>query len=234
MVRNMEINILYEDKSIIVCEKPVGVLSQADAEGKGSDMPALLAEHFAKKGEKATPYVLHRLDAAVGGVMVFAKNGKSAAAISAEIAQGKMQKEYFAICQGNVESSLGKEGELFDYLFRDARKNKSYVTDRKRAGVKDAKLTFRVLSVLEKDEGALSLIRVKLGTGRTHQIRVQFASRKHPLVGDKRYGSTVAAKNVALFSASLGFHHPVSQTYMTFSLPLPQGAVWDDFSESEE
>ena len=229
----MELNILYEDRSIIVCEKPVGVLSQADAEGKGSDMPTLLSEHFAQKGEKATPYVLHRLDAAVGGVMVFAKNSKSAAALSAEIARSEMQKEYFAVCQGDVESSLGKEGELFDYLFRDAKKNKSYVTDRKRAGVKDARLTFHVLSVLERKENSLSLVRVKLGTGRTHQIRVQFASRKHPLVGDKRYGSTVAAKNVALFSASLGFHHPVSEKFMTFSLPLPKGAVWDDFAESE-
>ena len=231
---NMELNILYEDKAIVVCEKPVGVLSQADAEGKGSDMPTLLSLHFAEKNEKATPYVLHRLDAAVGGLMVFAKTQKSAAVLSAEIARGEMQKEYFAVCQGNVEKDLGKEAELFDYLFRDAKKNKSYVTDRKRAGVKDARLTFRELSIVEREENTLSLVRVKLGTGRTHQIRVQFASRKHPLVGDKRYGSTVAAKNLALFSASLGFHHPSSGKFMTFSLPLPTGAVWDDFAESEE
>ena len=227
----MELNILYEDKAIIVCEKPVGVLSQTDAEGKGSDMPTLLLEYFVNKGERATPYVLHRLDAAVGGVMVFAKNQKSAAVLSAAIAQGKMQKEYFAICGGDVEKDLGKEGELFDYLFRDAKKNKSYVTDRKRAGVKDARLTYRVLATAKTDGGALSLCRVKLGTGRTHQIRVQFASRKHPLVGDKRYGSTVSAKNVALFSASIGFYHPTKGEFMTFSLPLPTGAVWDLFAK---
>lgn len=227
----MELNILYEDKALIVCEKPVGVLSQVDAQGKGSNMPTLLSEYFAKKGERATPYVLHRLDAAVGGVMVFAKTGKSAAALSAQIARGEMQKEYFAICQGDVEADLGKEGELFDYLFRDAKKNKSYVTDRKRAGVKDARLTYRVLSSLKTEDGLLSLVRVTLGTGRTHQIRVQFASRKHPLVGDKRYGSTVACKNVMLFSASLGFCHPTKGESMTFSLPLPAGAVWDRFAK---
>ena len=228
----MELNILYEDKAFIVCEKPVGVLSQSDATGKGSDMPALLSAHFASRGEKATPYVLHRLDAAVGGVMVFAKNQKSAAALSSQIAQGEMQKEYFAICQGNVENDLGAEGELFDYLFRDAKKNKSYVTARKRAGVKDARLTYRVLATVETAAGTLSLLRIKLGTGRTHQIRVQFASRQHPLVGDKRYGSTVAAKTLALFSASIGFCHPIKEECMTFSLPLPTGEVWDIFSKA--
>ncbi len=227
----MKLNILYEDKYLIVCEKPVGVLSQADAEGKGSDMPTLLSDYFAEKGERAVPYVLHRLDAAVGGVMVFAKTQKSASALSQQIAQGEMQKEYFAVCGGDVEGDLGKEGELFDYLFRDAKKNKSYVTDRKRAGVKDARLSYRVIASAEQGGGALSLVRVKLGTGRTHQIRVQFASRKHPLVGDKRYGSTVAAKSTALFSASLGFCHPTKGEYMTFSLPLPQGGVWDLFSK---
>ena len=227
----MELNILYEDKAVIVCEKPVGVLSQADAEGKGSDMPTLLSEYFAQKGERATPYVLHRLDAAVGGVMVFAKNGKSAAALSGAIARGEMQKEYFAVCGGDLEKDLGKEGELFDYLFRDAKKNKSYVTDRKRAGVKDARLTYRVLATAEACGDALSLIHVKLGTGRTHQIRVQFASRKHPLVGDKRYGSIVAAKQIALISASIGFCHPTKGECMTFTLPLPKGGVWDFFAK---
>ena len=227
----MELNVLYEDKAIIVCEKPVGMLSQTDAEGKGSDMPSLLSDYFAQKGEKATPYVLHRLDAAVGGVMVFAKNAKSASLLSQQIARGEMQKEYFAICQGNVENSLGKEGELFDYLFRDAKKNKSYVTDRKRAGVKDAKLGFGVFSTVEAEEGALSLLRIKLFTGRTHQIRVQFASRRHPLLGDKRYGSTVASKNLTLYSASIGLHHPTSGAFMTFSLPLPKGGAWDYFDK---
>ena len=230
----MELNVIYEDKAIIVCEKPVGVLSQADAEGKGCDMPGLLSEYFAQKGERATPYVLHRLDAAVGGVMVFAKTAKSAAALSGAIARGEMQKEYFSVCEGNAENDLGKEGELFDYLFRDAKKNKSYVTDRKRAGVKDARLTYRVLATAEVGENTLSLLRVKLGTGRTHQIRVQFASRKHPLVGDKRYGSTVSAKQIALFSASIGFCHPTRGEFMTFSLPLPQGGTWDSFEKARD
>ena len=229
----MELNVLYEDKSIIVCEKPVGVLSQADAEGKGSDMPGLLLRYFAQKGEKAGVYVLHRLDAAVGGVMVFAKTQKSAAALSAAIAGGEMQKEYLAVCQGDVTQDLGDEGELFDYLFRDAKKNKSYVTDRMRKGVKDARLTFRVLKTAEGKSGKLSLVRVKLGTGRTHQIRVQFASRKHPLVGDKRYGAIAGCQNVALFSASLGFCHPTKGDFMTFSLPKPDGGVWDLFETSE-
>lgn len=229
----MELNILYEDKSIIVCEKPIGVLSQADAKGKGSDMPTLLAAHFAESGERAEPYVLHRLDAAVGGLMVFAKNERSAAALSAQIAHGEMQKEYFAVCGGNLQADLGDEGEMFDYLFRDAAKNKSYVTNRKRAGVKDAKLAFRVLAVAEDANGSFSLCRVKLFTGRTHQIRVQFASRKHPLAGDKRYGSTANEKSLALFSAFLAFCHPKSGEPMTFSLPLPRDGVWNLFGKGE-
>lgn len=223
----MNLNVLYEDRAVIVCEKPIGVLSQADAEGKGSDMPTLLAEHFAQKGERTTAFVVHRLDAAVGGVMVFAKNQKSAAALSAEIARGGMQKEYFAVCEGDVHADLGESGEMFDYLFRDAKKNKSYVTARKRAGVKDAKLAFSVLASAE----GVSLCRVKLFTGRTHQIRVQFASRRHPLVGDKRYGAVTSCKTLGLFSACIGFCHPTRGEFMTFSLPLPTGGVWDLFDK---
>lgn len=226
-------NVIYEDKSIVVCEKPIGVLSQKDTGGAGEDMLSLLAHHFEENSERATAYVLHRLDLAVGGLMVYAKDKRSAAALSGAIARGEMMKSYYAICHGDVRQTLGESGEFFDLLFRDSGKNKSFVTNRMRKGVKEARLTYRVMDVCESETGALSLLSVTLGTGRTHQIRVQFSSRGHALFGDARYGSRARGQDVALFSASLGFLHPKTGQDMTFSLPLPQGEPWDRFQKEE-
>ena len=230
----MELNILYEDRSLVVCEKPIGVLSQKDESGKGTDMLTLLNEHFLQNGERREAFVLHRLDAAVGGVMVYAKTKEAAASLSGAIARGELDKEYFALCEGDVSSDLGQSGELCDLLFRDAKKNKSYVTDRMRKGVKEAKLAYRVLAVGSYEGETLSLVRVKLFTGRTHQIRVQFSSRGHSLVGDKRYGARQKADAIGLFSAMIGFCHPKNREYMTFSLPHPQGGAWEAVQEEGE
>lgn len=225
----MELNILYEDREIVVLEKPVGILSQSGTEGEET-MLTLLQSHFDQKGEKAIPYVLHRLDREVGGVMVYAKSHEAAALFSGLIAKGEMEKSYYAVCHGDVAEHLGKEGALFDLLFKDSHKNKSFVTDRKRRGVKEAYLTYRLLGVKEGEFGKESLVFITLGTGRTHQIRVQFSSRQHPLLGDSRYGSRKRKGELALFSARLAFVHPKTKKQMTFTLPMPK--AWG-FAEEE-
>ena len=199
----MDFVILYEDAQILVCVKPQGILSAPDASGKPS-MAELLAPR--------TVYPVHRLDREAGGLMVFAKTVQSAAALSAEIQAGTFQKEYLAFCEGRPP----QEGIWEDLLYHDRGKNKTYIVKRRRAGVKDARLSFRLLYSFE-DRCSLSAIR--LFTGRTHQIRVQFASRGFPLCGDRKYGAKSRGK-LALFSWKLSF--PYQGQELSFCLPAAQ------------
>lgn len=199
----MDFVILYEDAQILVCVKPQGILSAPDASGKPS-MAELLAPR--------TVYPVHRLDREAGGLMVFAKTVQSAAALSAEIQAGTFQKEYLAFCEGRPP----QEGIWEDLLYHDRGKNKTYIVKRRRAGVKDARLSFRLLYSFE-DRCSLSAIR--LFTGRTHQIRVQFASRGFPLCGDRKYGAKSRGK-LALFSWKLTF--PYQGQELSFCLPAAQ------------
>lgn len=202
----MSMNILYEDKALIVCQKPAGVLSEGE-------MPALLCEQLSLK----ECFVVHRLDREVGGVMVFAKTKKAAAALSKSVQDKTLKKEYLAIVEGEVTP---EKGEMRDLLFRDAKKNKSFVVKRERKGVREAVLDYEVLEVRENDSGMVSLVKIRLQTGRTHQIRVQFSSRKHPLVGDSRYGSRIK-RDIMLWSHRLTFPHPDTGEEMEFFLDAP-------------
>lgn len=184
------IRILYETDGFAVCLKPRNVLSQAGKPGDQS-MLDLLKEQLG--GEI---YPVHRLDRQVGGVMVYARTQKAAAELSRAIQQGTMKKEYLAVVRGGPEEDAG---EMQDLLLHDARKNKSYVASRMRAGVKKARLSYRVLA----READRTLVQVRLFTGRTHQIRVQFASRQLPLLGDGRYGG--GSGEIALWSVRLTF-----------------------------
>ena len=177
-------NILYSDENLIVCIKPVG----ADSE---KQLPNQIAEHFG--GEVHT---VHRLDMNVGGVMVYARNPQTAAYLSKIIAQGDMIKEYVALVHGTPE--IG--GVLEDFLFKDSRKNKVYAVKKQRAGVKYAKLEFKRLT-----DSNPCLVHIRLHTGRSHQIRVQFASRGFPLVGDHKYGSRSELKSPMLYSYKITF-----------------------------
>lgn len=210
---SMDIEILYEDKNLIFAVKPVGVLSQ---KGDGENMIDLLSQG---RGEV---FPIHRLDTAVGGVMVFAKTSQAAAKLSALVSRNEMEKQYLAVLQGTPE----KESDtLVDLLFKDSRKNKSFVVSRERKGVKKASLEYDLI----KAEQDLSLVKVKLHTGRTHQIRVQFASRKLPLLGDGKYGSKCNKCSVALWSHSLSFVHPFTNERLSFSANPPDSFPWNKF-----
>ena len=202
---NMEI--LYEDKEIIVVIKPVGIVSQESSDKR--DMINILKEHTG-----TDIYPVHRLDKGVGGVMAYANPRKSAAELSRQIQCGSFIKEYYAAVHGILGE---KEGVFEDLLFKDSRKNKTFVVKRMRKGVKDAKLSYTVLCEGKLEEKDVTVVKVRLFTGRSHQIRVQFASRKHPLIGDGRYGGTYNNKNIELFSGRLTFTHPSSKKEMTFT-----------------
>ena len=176
--------ILYSDENIAVCVKPVGL----DAEHQ---VPEALQKHL---GGQVFP--LHRLDQNVGGVMVFARNRQAAATFSRLIQEGGMVKEYVAMVHGMPPL----QGDWEDLLFKDSRKNKVFVVKRQRSGVKAARLEYKRLRAAER-----SLVRIRLHTGRSHQIRVQFASRGFPLVGDHKYGSRDPETAPMLFSCCLTF-----------------------------
>lgn len=196
------VSIVYKTRDFVVINKPVGVPSQSDPSGDLDAMSAcsgLLSE----LGEKNTKlYLIHRLDRVVGGLMVFARSSAVAARLSSAVADREMVKEYFAVLEGECAD----EGTLCDYIYKDARLGKAFVTPKSRNGVKYAELSFKLLEKVSLDGKTLSLVKVKLNTGRFHQIRVQFSSRRLPLVGDKKYGSRdIKAKMPALFATGLGF-----------------------------
>lgn len=207
--------ILYADAAVAVVVKPAGVLSQGDAENA---MPVLLQKQLG-----GTIFPVHRLDQPTGGVMVYARTQDAAAKLSAQMQSEAFGKEYLAVLDGTPEPA---EGELHDLLFFDRQKGKSYAVRRKRAGVKDARLAYRVLVQAE----GLTLVRVRLYTGRTHQIRVQFSSRGWPLTGDGKYGSRNNRCAPALWSAELHFAHPVTGETLTFRSQPPEAYPWTLFS----
>ena len=209
------IEILEQTPQLVLCVKPVGVRAQGEAE---ADLPALLKQQLG-----CEIYPVHRLDQAVGGVMVFAKTAPTAAKLSQAIAGGTLQKEYLAVLERSPERA---EGELSDLLFHDRTKNKTYVVSRQRKGVKEAKLAYRVLDV----QNGLCLVRIRLYTGRTHQIRVQFASRGMPLVGDGKYGSRKNAASPALWSYALTL--PMGGAIARIRARPEAAGVWAPFEQA--
>ncbi len=197
--------ILYEDNEIVVCIKPRGVLSQEGKAGQENMIDTLSAECGCEI------YPVQRLDKDVSGVMVYAKTKASAANLSAQVSERVMEKHYIATTE---KSTLTSNGTMEDLLFFDKGKNKSFVVKKERKGVKRAVLEYEEISSSDDRTS----FRVRLITGRTHQIRVQFASRKHPLVGDRRYGSKIDG-DIGLVSCYISFRHPTTKDVMEFTHP---------------
>ena len=212
--------ILYKDRYIVVCQKAAGELSEGEGDGC---LPYLISRALCAEGERGEVFPVHRLDRETVGVMVYARTKQAAADLSESVREGRLEKTYLAVCHGAPEQTVG---ELCDLLFYDRKRGKSYIADKKRAGVKDARLAYETLET----KNDMSLLRIRLYTGRTHQIRVQLASRKMPLVGDRRYGAPRSeARTVSLVAQRLSFPHPSSGETMTFEAICPTGFPWSEF-----
>lgn len=205
------IPILFQDKTLAVCLKPPGLLSQ---DGPAPSLPDALRQQLG-----CDIFPVHRLDREAAGVMVFALTGRSAAALSQAVARREFDKQYLCVLCGQPAE---QEGVYRDLLFHDQTRNKSFVVQRMRGGVREASLAFRTLAVRD----GRSLAAVRLHTGRTHQIRVQFASRGTPLAGDRKYGG--GAGDLLLWSAALRFRHPQDGRLMAFCR-APEGGDWEVF-----
>ncbi len=212
----LTVRLLYRDASLIVCEKPVGISSESPG------LPELIRD---QEGYAVLP--VHRLDQATGGVCVLARSPRACAALQKLFQEDQVVKEYLAVISGLPET---ESGSFSDLLYHDPRKNKTFVVDRMRKGVREAFCEWHVIESTEQSEGLISLVRVRLHSGRTHQIRVQFASRQLPLAGDRRYGSRIKDTVPALWSAHICFPHPVSpdQTVDVYSAP-PDSFPWSCF-----
>ena len=205
------INVLYEDNHLLVVEKKVNIPVQAD-NSKDEDLLTILKKYIKEKYNKQGNVYLglvHRLDRPVGGVMVFAKTSKAASRLSEQVRTNSVKKTYHAVVVGK----LAEEGTLKDKLEKDTKTNIVKVS---KTG-KDAELSYKVMGYKED----LSLVKINLKTGRSHQIRVQFASRNHPLYGDQKYNPSTPKDQIALFASKLEFIHPTTKESLSFELPLP-------------
>ena len=208
-----KLNVIYEDNHIIVVEKQIGILSQSDKSGDVnmlSIVKSYIKEKYDKKGEVFLGLV-HRLDTVTSGIMVFARTSKSASRLSDSIRQNKMNKKYLAVFEEEIKE---KKDYMQDYLIKDSKKNIVSVTQDKKNG-KLSKLEYEVLEIKNNK----SLVNINLITGRSHQIRVQFASRGYHIYGDAKYKARHKEKDgIALHAYYLSFEHPTKKEIMEFSL----------------
>lgn len=219
----MKPDIVYEDKNIIICNKPVGVLSQQDRSFTESLLDSVRIRR-ALKGEREETHIINRLDRNVGGLVLFACNSKTAAALSALSGEHSIEKNYYAVVEGVLE----KKGEFTDWLVKDAKNNISHVSNTGE-NARKASLSYRLLETKQIDGKEYSLVDIRLHTGRHHQIRVQFSSRGHALYGDVKYNPDFADRRgvaPALFAYKLSFNNPFGADRITVMVE-PQGKIWD-------
>ena len=214
------INIIYEDNHLLVVEKPINIPVQEDS-SKDLDFLTLLKDFIKKRDNKPGNVFLgliHRLDRPVGGIMVFAKTSKCASRLSEQVRNRTFKKTYFAIVEGKVE----EKSTLVDKLLKDTKNNIVRVDKNGKESILDYEL------ICYKDN--LSLVKINLKTGRSHQIRVQFSSRGHALYGDQKYNSnSKGGEQIALFANSITFNHPITKEELTFELNLPNRKPWNKF-----
>ena len=217
------LKVIYEDNHIIVVEKIVNIPSQADKTGD-EDMLSLIKAYLKEKYNKPGNVYLglvHRLDRPVGGVMVFAKTSKAASRLSEEVRNKTFQKEYLVICNGKMEK---EKDTLVDYLWKDEKKNTSYVVKPTKKNAKQAILDYEVLKYDKEQD--LSVLKINLHTGRHHQIRVQLSSRMHAIYGDNKYHGRGAGTGICLWAYKLTIVHPVTKEQMTFKDLPEQKGMW--------
>ena len=222
----MKTQILHEDKEILVCYKPAGIPTQTK-QTMQMDVESELKNYL--KGKPV--YVVHRLDQPVEGILVFAKTKEAAASLGKQLSSDEMNKEYLAVVFGSM---IEKQGTLVNYLKKEAKGNLSKVVKETDSEAKYAELSYEVIGEKEMDtEEGISLIKIRLKTGRHHQIRVQLAAANHPLLGDQKYADekTLAfsrengIRNVALCAAKLHFIHPSTKEKMEFQI-TPKGLAF--------
>ena len=220
----MKPNIVYEDEQIIICNKRPGVASQSE-KGFEVDLLSSVLTYRTQKKEPAVAHVINRLDKPVGGLVLFAKDKQTAAALSALSGEHSIEKTYYAVVEGILED----KGEFKDFLVKDGKTNVSRVCDANEKDAKKALLSYETLETRKIDGQTYSLVRIKLYTGRHHQIRVQFSSRGHALYGDMKYNKNFAGKRgvvPALFAYSLSFNNPSGAERIRVEVK-PEGKIWD-------
>ncbi len=251
----MRSRILYEDKDIIVCHKPAGIATQTARVGQ-QDMVSEISAYLAAEEKKhppamggktpgRAPYVgvIHRLDQPVEGILVFARNQVAAAGLSRQITEERMEKDYYALVCGQ---DIPARGELVNHLLKDGRTNLSKVVSAESKGAKEARLRFWTLQCqqMELEEGktcSIALVRIRLQTGRHHQIRVQMAAAGYSLLGDRKYADETAVdvsermgiREIALCAGRLAFVHPATGEKKVFCV-LPEGKGFSDFRQTIE
>ena len=206
--------IVYQDQDVLVCIKPPRVLSTDEPGG----LPELVRQEL--NMPDADLRTVHRLDRVVSGLMVLARNARSASELSRQVREDVFQKEYLAVVHGRSEENMGT---LTDLLLRDKARKMTMVVTEPGKGVQEAILDYTVLTA----NAQMSKVRIQLKTGRTHQIRVQFASRGMPLVGERKYSTLEDECEIALWSHKIGFHHPATGEWMEFAMEPPMQFPWD-------
>ena len=212
----LSLPLLFKDDFLVVCLKPVGISSESPG------LPDMI-----RNQEGFPVFPVHRLDQTTGGVCVLARSSSVCTEMQRLFQLDQVIKEYLAVVSGTPDTDSGL---FYDLLYHDQRTNKTFVVDKMRKGVKDAYCEWSVLETVDSPDGRISLVRIRLHSGRTHQIRIQFASRKMPLVGDRRYGSRIRASVPALWSARICFPHPLSDQTIDVSSRPPDGFPWSCFS----
>ena len=209
------LEILYSDRDILVCIKPARVLSTDEPGG----LPSLVRQ--ALGDDRADVRTVHRLDRVVSGVMVLARNARAASELSRQIREDEFEKEYLAVVHGQPEKP---EGTFTDLLYRDKARRMTMVAQEPAKGVQEAILDYKVMN----QTAQMSRVKVLLRTGRTHQIRVQFASRSMPLVGERKYCTLEDPCEIALWSQRIAFTHPTTGKRVAFSQEPPEIYPWTD------
>ena len=214
----MILEVMYEDEDVIVCYKPAGVATQSQ-DVKRQHMVSLVKNYRCAKEEEPYVGVVHRLDQPVEGILVFGKNAASTAILSKELKERAFAKYYYAIV---TRENIPEEGVLEDYVVKDGRKSRAMIVKENNPRAKKARLSYEVVD--KKDDR--SLLKIKLDTGRFHQIRVQLASRTAPILGDVKYGGSRTGNPLCLCAYRLQFNHPVTEEGMRFEI-CPKG---EDFA----